>query len=356
MESRSDQPAGPLSVGQAGPGDLAQQLDQALAEVYSLHELAKLLASSIELGQVVGYILDGLCGLMGTESSFLYGYEPGPGNFKLLGAHGPVGELPAVVPDKASHWIIQAAQSLNPVVLTIGDLALAVTALRSHDALQGLVGIGTRASRQFTPAELERLAASSHLAAMALESARLYARIQTLAVTDGLTGLYNHRHFYEELHREIARARRHNTPLSLLMLDIDHFKVFNDTFGHVRGDQVLRLVTGILQRSIRDTDLAARYGGEEFAVILPDTGPAEACRVAERIRQRMAEATFPGQATITVSIGVASLVAQETAPALVRRADQALYRAKQAGRNRVCLNGELDAQDGGQTPAQFVAT
>lgn len=339
----------PLTSNQKSDPDLAGQLDLALAEVYSLHELAKLLASSIELEPVVTYILDGLCGLLGTETSFLYSYEPEEGLLRLLRIHGPGCDLPETLSDTTSHWIAQAARAQAPQIVTCGDLSLAVTALRSHDTIQGLVGIGTRAARQFTPAEMERLVASSHLAAVALENARLHARIQSLAVTDGLTGLCNHRHFYDELHREMARARRQRSPLSLLMLDIDHFKEFNDTFGHIQGDQVLRTVAGILRETARDMDVVARYGGEEFAVILPDTSPAQARHVAERIRQQIAHTPFRGGASITVSVGVAGLDASqeppESPPDLVRRADQALYRAKQTGRNRVCLDQDEPGED-----------
>ncbi len=338
---------------QKPPPDLARQLDQALSEVYSLHELAKLLVSSIELESVVAYILDGLCGLLGTESSFLYSHEPESGILRLVSTHGPMSDLPESLPHTATHWIAQAAQLEGPYTLTIGDQALAVMALRSHDTLQGLVGIATRAPRQFTPAELDRLAASAHLAAMALENARLHARLQALVVTDGLTGLCNHRHFYDALHREMARARRQHGHLSLIMLDIDHFKEFNDTFGHVQGDQVLRTVANILRKTARDTDVVARYGGEEFAVILPDTRPAQARRVAERFRQQIARTPF-GETWITVSIGVAHLDATrespESPPDLVRRADQALYRAKQAGRNRVCMDDDQPGEESTPSP------
>lgn len=329
------------------------QLEQALAELYALHELAKLLASTIELDQVVEYILDSLCGLIGTESSFLYEHEIETGALKLLGTQGPWLTLPHTITITASHWIAQAAMARDPVALPpTDDLTLAAASLRAHDVIQGVFGIGTPTRRQFTTKEMDRLGAVSHLAAMALESARLYAHLQTIAITDGLTGLYNYRHFFDELHREMGRARRHNIPLALLILDIDHFKDFNDTFGHVRGDEVLRTVARVLQENIRGSDLAARYGGEEFAVILVGAGTEQAQRVAERIRRCIAHFTFHGNSSITVSIGVASLdLDAETAEvpqSFAHRADLALYRAKQTGRDCVCVYGECTGENAGE--------
>jgi diguanylate cyclase (GGDEF)-like protein/PAS domain S-box-containing protein len=174
------------------------------------------------------------------------------------------------------------------------------------------------------------------------EHARLLdanARLEALATLDGLTGLKNRRAFAERLSDEVSRSRRAGTPVSLLLLDIDHFKQFNDAFGHPRGDDVLRLVARILQRGVRDTDFAARFGGEEFAVILPDTGRDEAPLLAERLRHAVecAEWTERG---VTVSVGTATLGADAvSADTLVELADRALYRSKERGRNVMTVGG-----------------
>jgi diguanylate cyclase (GGDEF)-like protein/PAS domain S-box-containing protein len=163
------------------------------------------------------------------------------------------------------------------------------------------------------------------------------ARLAALAAQDGLTGLKNRRAFEERLHEEMSRIRRTQHPVSLLLLDIDHFKAFNDSFGHPRGDEVLRSVARILARSIRDTDVAARYGGEEFAVILPNTDADGAALMGERLRHAIASAPWTERG-ITMSVGAATasthLVPVES---LVEQADRALYRSKQEGRNRVTL-------------------
>jgi len=162
-------------------------------------------------------------------------------------------------------------------------------------------------------------------------------RLAALASQDGLTGLKNRRAFEERMLEELARIRRTGQPVSLLLLDIDHFKAFNDTFGHPRGDEVLRNVARHLSRCIRDTDVAVRYGGEEFAVILPNTGADGAAQMGERLRGAIAEAVWSERA-ITVSVGAATAVQASTLiEHLIDQADRALYRSKQDGRNRVTL-------------------
>jgi two-component system, cell cycle response regulator len=177
------------------------------------------------------------------------------------------------------------------------------------------------------------------------ELAEANTRLAQLAVTDGLTGLYNHRHLHERLSLEVERSQRSGLPLSLLMLDVDHFKQFNDTFGHPAGDEVLRQLARVLNDTRRANDVVARYGGEEFAVILVDTAKFTAAKVAERVRERIAAHDFSDAAqragNISVSIGVATFPDDGAdAEGLVRAADTALYAAKRAGRNRVVLATE----------------
>lgn len=165
------------------------------------------------------------------------------------------------------------------------------------------------------------------------------AELNNLATTDGLTGVANRRHFIETASAEVQRARRYHAPLALLMLDIDHFKVVNDKFGHPAGDRVLQLVARTCEQSARGIDLVARLGGEEFALLLPETSNVAAQLAAERLRRAIAalDAGALGVPhTISASIGVAILDAEDHAlEELLTRSDKALYRAKQLGRNRV---------------------
>ncbi|WP_020474922.1 diguanylate cyclase [Zavarzinella formosa] len=160
-------------------------------------------------------------------------------------------------------------------------------------------------------------------------------QLRTLATTDALTKVKNRRAFNERLSEDYDRAVRHHRPLSVILMDVDHFKLFNDSFGHPAGDEVLKAVAACLQSTIRSTDTVARYGGEEFAVILPDADYAGAMVLAERCRRAIA-ATSWDKRTVTVSVGVSTLTpATPDATALVQEADQALYRSKHTGRNRV---------------------
>jgi diguanylate cyclase (GGDEF)-like protein len=168
------------------------------------------------------------------------------------------------------------------------------------------------------------------------------SRLESLATTDGLTGLRNHRAFQESLEREYARAARDGSPLSLLLLDVDHFKQFNDQFGHPAGDGALKEVARILNKSSRLSDtVVARYGGEEFALILPNCGCDEAAAVAERVCRSVETGPWPLR-PVTVSVGSATMI--HSAPdraSLIARADAAMYRAKASGRNQVCSGNDI---------------
>ena len=178
-----------------------------------------------------------------------------------------------------------------------------------------------------------------------LDNARLYRKVQVMAVHDELTGLYNFRFLRERLAEEFARARRYGSDMTLILLDIDHFKAVNDRCGHQAGNLVLCQVVAALRSQIRDLDVAARYGGEEFAVILPMTGLDGALEVAERLRRAVADARFgtgDDPLRLTISIGVVSFpaVAVSAPDQLITEADNALYQAKDDGRNCVRYAGE----------------
>ena len=171
------------------------------------------------------------------------------------------------------------------------------------------------------------------------ERTRMMQKLQKLAITDGLTKLYNSRSFYTQLELEVDRFNRYKHPLSLLLLDIDHFKDYNDTYGHLEGDKVLVRFSQIIKSCLRTNDSAYRYGGEEFTVILPETGGEEAKTVAQRIRKTLEAEKFeplPGSLVkITISIGVTQYHPKEELSAFIQRADKAMYLSKENGRNKV---------------------
>ena len=185
----------------------------------------------------------------------------------------------------------------------------------------------------------QRLMAFANLAATAIEKARLFEQIKLQAITDPLTGVFNRRHFFALAEEEFERAGRYGNALTVLMLDIDHFKQVNDRYGHQAGDAVLKGVVGVCVAGLRQCDLIGRYGGEEFVIMLPQTGKSEAAKVAERLQQSIANQLFPspaGPLHVTVSIGVAQQLADGASLlTLLERADQAMYTAKLAGRNQV---------------------
>jgi len=171
------------------------------------------------------------------------------------------------------------------------------------------------------------------------ERVRMMEKLQRLAITDGLTKLHNSRSFYSQLEVEVDRFNRYKHPLSLLLLDIDHFKQYNDNFGHLEGDKVLVKISQLIRSCLRKLDTAYRYGGEEFTVILPETSCEEAELVAERIRTTIQTEKFkPRNAkelSITISIGTTQYDAQEQLSTFIQRADKAMYLSKQKGRNKV---------------------
>ncbi len=213
--------------------------------------------------------------------------------------------------------------------------------LDDRQYILGLLSIESDAENQFAGETEQYLSTLLGNASVAITRAQLYQQMETLATTDGLTQLNNHRTFQECLAKEVERSRRYRRPLSLLLMDIDHFKNFNDTYGHPVGDLVLKEISTCIRQSIRVNDIAARYGGEEFAVIIPETGPEGAMVIAERIR-RTVEAhsvvSKDNRLHVTISLGCAvmPLVATAQQP-LIDAADKALYFSKEHGRNQATL-------------------
>ena len=174
--------------------------------------------------------------------------------------------------------------------------------------------------------------------------------LEELSSTDGLTGLNNRRYMMDTLTNEVARAQRLEHHFSVLMIDIDYFKKYNDTYGHMAGDDLLVKVASVFKESLRSMDFAARYGGEEFLIMLPEHGSDKAMEVAERIRTNIAAATSgdkDGKDSVTVSIGVAAFPDNGATPtALIASADAALYQGKERGRNTVVLSSVTDIKQG----------
>ena len=214
--------------------------------------------------------------------------------------------------------------------------------IKPFEDLELIVSVVRRAMENITLIK-ERNSLVVHLKKSNKALKELSRRFRDLAIRDGLTGLYNHGYLLDALAGEVARAVRYDRHLSVIFLDVDHFKQFNDQFGHQRGDMVLRQVSQILKDEIRKTDIAARYGGEEFVLILPETSKKDAFVVAEKVRKAVQESIAndvadEGPTTVTISAGVASYMEDGTdATELIAKADAAVYTAKNDGRNAVRL-------------------
>ena len=210
----------------------------------------------------------------------------------------------------------------------------------SAGRVRGVVNVNNKRSREpFRPEDLRLLEAMAGHAAVALGNAHRFEETLRRAQHDALTGLANHGHFWTTLEREVDRANRYGRSLGLVMIDVDHFKAYNDRFGHPRGDEALVSVARAIASHCRTHDLVARYGGEEFAALLPEAPLDGALAFAEKIRQ-VVETECGGDADLTVSLGVAVLPDHcQSSAVLVERADAELYRAKSLGRNRICAPG-----------------
>jgi diguanylate cyclase (GGDEF)-like protein len=216
------------------------------------------------------------------------------------------------------------------------------------------VGLEANQSGTYSQSELQLLKTIMANVSTALTKARMYTEMEKLATIDGLTQIANHRKFQDIMSLEMERSQRYNTPLTLLLMDIDHFKKFNDTYGHPVGDLVLQMVAKALQGSIRNTDYCARYGGEEFVVVLIQTDEEQSRILAERVRKAVESMQVRNDdkvLKVTVSIGSATFPTDAgDKQGLIDNADKAMYASKQSGRNRVSFFSQVKNTPAGIAP------
>jgi diguanylate cyclase (GGDEF)-like protein len=265
--------------------------------------------------------------------------DPGQAEFAAASRHAA--GVPQQAQEQFDRWLAQE------LVKEIGDgdgnpalplpCPVVVEERLQARKVRGLVVAGR--GQLFSPEEAELIRIFALQGEAALRNVLLFEEVKGLALRDGLTGLYNFRHFREMLAHQVEVSRRYGWPLSLLFLDIDNFKSINDTYGHPDGDLVLKALADFLQTHVRQADVLCRYGGEEFVALLPQTSASQALLLAERLRAGIAAtpiALSRGEIFFTVSIGLSCLAPRQSGDDLVKTADAALYQAKQTGKNRVC--------------------
>ena len=330
----------------------SERQQRRLAEI--LRDLSIALNSTLNLNDVLTRLLESLAQVIPYDRAM--GLLRQDDGFRVLSSAGYVEPMKLkrlVIDQDADPYFSEMARHKRPLIVTDAQAETKFDGYGPADGLRSWIGIplisnrdmvgavilAKREAGRYDTSEADIAAAFAGQAVIAIENARLFGEVQRLAITDELTGTHNRRNFFTLAEREYARALRYNRPLSVIMIDIDHFKAINDDHGHATGDVVLREVAQRCQGSLRDLDVLGRYGGEEFVVLLPEIGAKIAHEVvAERLRKCVADDPAPtdrGPISVTISLGVACLEPEmKSFNELVQKADRALYEAKTAGRNR----------------------
>src|SRR3989338_2676496 len=342
-------------------GEARTELDRRIFELYTLYNISKVLSTTFETEELLkeivkkvssdfsiedvlvmlvddktqelfvassaGCLSEDVCEYIGGRKykvgEGLYGWAAMSGKARLI---RDVHTEKDILPDEIPYSDIQSI-----IIFPFGV----------REKILGLLCGYKKGPKFFERGDLSLFMAVAEQVALALENARLYKETKMMAITDGLTGLYNHRYFVGRLKDEIKRAERYERPLSLIIMDIDYFKHYNDTHGHQAGDEILRMLAELITKTIRTSDIAARYGGEEFVIISSETSKERVVQMAERVKKAIEDYPFPKKetqpgGTLTVSFGVATFKVDATiADELIKKADSALYKAKESGRNRV---------------------
>ena len=331
------------------------ELEKSQAHLEMIYENTRILASILEPDGVVKEVMRIMGNILQYKAysvifkdkwgNFYYRarFRGGQNNFHLKAIDITRMELVRRVADMGETITVKDISSREDVKpLNKTSRSLMIVPMTSHAHTNGLLTAESDEVNHFSDLDLQMLSVVARSAALALENSELHKKTEELTIIDELTETYNYRYFVQKLQEEKRRASRYDLPLSLIMVDIDWFKKLNDTYGHEVGNFVLRRLSGIIQRCIRDVDIFARYGGEEFAIILPQTQREEAAIIGERIRDQVEKEVFEarqyGKLKVTVSVGVSSFPENgKSQEELVSVADQALYQAKGEGKNAVCV-------------------
>ncbi len=333
--------------------DHVSQLEESRDHLQAgLARLGDTLSSTHDLDRILHVVLESAMASTRASGGMLLLLNPGRDRLVLSASRGlevPL-DLTLAVGEGISGHVARTAEpvrgqggrdagGIEPAAGEPPETSYIAVPLMSAGVVVGVLDLfGSPATGGFDERDLATIRTFAGQATVAVDNVLLHEEAQRLSITDGLTGLWNYRYFTMTISKEIERATRFQRPLAMLMLDLDHFKAVNDTFGHPRGDAVLIELAGRIRGQVREVDIVARYGGEEVVVILPETDEIGAVQAAERIRAVVAAAAFGGpdeqRIAVTVSVGVAVFPEHGATPtALLGRADEALYEAKRAGRD-----------------------
>jgi len=335
-------------------------LNERVLELYTLYNVSRTLSMSLQVNELFDLVMNVIVNALNVKQYSLLLLEEGTDLLTIRASHG----MPAEI---LSRGAIRLGEGLAGKVAgskqssVIPDLAkqrdhvyfpktgprkgsyLGVPLTRLDGRILGVLNAHKPAAAGFTDGDTRLFTAVAEQVAVAIDHALTFQQTQELMIRDELTNLHNRRYFFERFEREVYRAKRYERTLSVIMIDIDHFKNFNDAYGHLRGDQALKTLARTLEACLRKADVLARYGGEEFLVLLPETRKEAAAVVAEKLRARVETVNFNEDAprlqpaSLTITAGIASLPADAEEPlTLLDLADKALYYGKAQGRNRVC--------------------
>ena len=334
---------------------LKEQVEARVNQMNVLYHLATELTRTIKLDELLDIIADKLSLLIEFQSCILFTLRKQDGQLVASKVKSPYeglftnfvtspddeGVIGWVATQKRKFMVTDTSESRYNLIER--ERSFMVLPMLAEEEVIGEVYVGSAEAGTYDEEDLAVLEMVAAQAAMAIQKALLFQDTQSLAITDGVTGLYTHRYFQERLAEEVRWAARYERNLSLIMVDTDHFKKYNDTLGHPEGDKLLKEISALLRSYTRDSDLVCRYGGDEFSLILKDTDKEAAVRTAERIRDAFQLRFGKLTVKVTASIGVSNFPIDARSKAeLVTAADTALYKSKQGGRNRVSRATPLD--------------
>ncbi|MDQ2085025.1 diguanylate cyclase [Herbivorax sp. ANBcel31] len=332
--------------------DTNKKLMESLAELYTVQQIAQAISSIFDIKELLQHVNDIIIGVMGVNNSTILIYDE---NKKKLKVHTTnirnKQELITINDNVNCNILMETLGNGDSIIENFVDSkefpfienrdinSLICIPLLTKTKKFGLVLIEHKLANAFDDNNLRLMNIIGRQVGIAMENAELYQKMHELATIDNLTKVYNRLSFQEKLKDEFEIAKKNNYPLSLAIFDIDHFKKFNDTYGHLFGDKVLKHIASLIKNSLRSGDLIARYGGEEFVIVLPKTDISRAVEKVENLRKKLEQTTIKDElvsASVTVSFGVSCYPEfAQTESDLLKTADNALYDAKESGRNCV---------------------